>query len=199
MPFTSILQSNWQNFGAPIQFGNSIISQPAPDNPICMKGITKTEKDCCRLPSLVDQSIDNRCALENPTMISPSAKKTEGCCIAQCVLTTLNALENDTVDRAALKKSFLVADGIDRNFSPLFNNTIDDCSNVINNNSVFKATPVSSVLGRPGCSFIPEGFFDCVKSSLFQRCPVAVWDDISECKQLKQKLSAGCSFASLTG
>ncbi|XP_053687340.1 general odorant-binding protein 67-like [Sabethes cyaneus] len=179
---------------------NEVLPQPAPDNPTCAEGNTKIAKDCCRLPSLVDQTIINRCATENPTIApAPSVRRTEGCCIAQCVLITLNAFNNNTIDRTTLKNVLWKAAGLDRNFGPLLNNTIDECFTVIQNNPAFTATPVPSVPGRSGCSFLPEGFFNCVKSSLFQHCPAAVWNDNAECRQLKQKLSTGCSFSSLMG
>ncbi|XP_058836815.1 general odorant-binding protein 67-like [Topomyia yanbarensis] len=179
----------------------SAICQPQADSASCMHGNSKTIKDCCQFPSFVDQSIMNRCATENPTIApAPGVKKTEGCCIAQCLMTTLNTFKNNTIDKTALKRALSTSNiGSDRNFGPLINSTVDECVNIVSTNPAFKATPVSSTPGRAACSFMPEGFFNCFKSTLFQRCPAAVWTDSTDCKQLKQKSISGCSFVALMG
>ncbi|XP_058457560.1 general odorant-binding protein 67-like [Malaya genurostris] len=179
----------------------TVLSQPPPDNASCMQGNSNTIRDCCQIPLFVDQSIMNRCATENPTIApAPGVKKTEGCCIAQCILTTLNIFKNGTIDKTAIKRALSMSIiGADRNFGSLINNTVDDCYNLISTSPAFKAAPVSSTPGRPACSFLPEGFFNCFKSTLFQKCPAVVWIDSADCKQLKQKSISGCSFLSLMG
>ncbi|XP_065075888.1 general odorant-binding protein 67-like [Ochlerotatus camptorhynchus] len=177
------------------------LAQPKPDDPSCIQGNRKRIPDCCRMPFQVDQSILNRCIAENPNIAlpAPGVQRTEGCCLIQCILTTVNAFNNNAIDKEAAKRATAETIGSDPNFSPLVDGVIDECYNLVNNNATFTATPVSATPGRPGCSFVPEGFINCVKSKLFQQCPAAVWTQDADCDQLKQKISTGCSFYSLMG
>lgn len=198
------------------------LAQPKPDDPSCIQGNQKRIPECCRMPFLVDQNIMNRCVAENPmtALPAPGVPRTEGCvkrfepswksiililsliwfqCIAQCILTTLNAFKDNAIDKEAAKRATAQTLGTDPIFTPLVDGFVDECFKLVNNNATFTATPVSSTPGRPGCSFVPEGFINCVKSKLFQQCPAAAWTSSADCDQLKQKISAGCSFGSLMG
>lgn len=59
-----------------------MLAQPEPDNPTCSQGNKKTVHDCCKMPSIGEQAVLNRCMAENPkpkTPPTPGTKKTEGC------------------------------------------------------------------------------------------------------------------------
>ncbi|XP_062549397.1 general odorant-binding protein 67-like [Armigeres subalbatus] len=178
----------------------SSTAQPKPDDTSCIEGNQKKILDCCRMPLLVSQGVVARCMMENPmTLAVPGVQRMEGCCIAQCLLTTLNAFSNNTIDKEAAKRAFAQSLSLDAYFIPLINAVVDECYNLVNNNAAYKAVPVAPKPGRKACSFAPEGFLNCVKTKLFQLCPVAVWTKNPACDRLKQKLAFGCSFDSLMG
>ncbi|KXJ81309.1 general odorant-binding protein 67 [Aedes albopictus] len=178
----------------------SAVAQPKPDDPSCMEGNQKKALDCCRMPTLVEQSVMNRCITENPmTPPVPGVQRKEGCCIAQCVLVSLNVFKDNTIDRDAAKRVLTQSFGTNAGFNALIGGVVDECFNQVNNNAAYKVTPVASAPGRPGCSFMPEGFVNCIKSRFFQQCPDAAWTKDAACDQLKQKISTGCSFGSLMG
>ncbi|EAT36423.1 AAEL011487-PA [Aedes aegypti] len=178
----------------------TVVAQPRPDDPSCMEGNQRKAHDCCRMPMLVEQSVMNRCMTENPmTPPVPGVQRTEGCCIAHCVLTTLNAFRDNLIDAAAAKRALTQSMGANSSFVSLVSGVVDECVNLVHGNAAYKVAPVASTPGRPGCSFMPEGFVNCIKGRFFQQCPTAEWTRDAACDQLKQKLTAGCSFGSLMG
>ncbi|XP_039448451.1 general odorant-binding protein 67-like isoform X1 [Culex pipiens pallens] len=177
-----------------------VLAQPEPDNPTCSQGNKKTVNDCCKMPSIGEQAVLNRCMAENPkpkTPPTPGTKKTEGCCVAQCLLTSVNAFTNNAIDKNAVKQALKTTIGADPNFAPLVDGIVEQCHSSVSSNAALKATPVPATPGRAGCSFLPEAFVNCVGSTFVQKCPTAAWTNNNDCNQLKQKLASGCSLASL--
>ncbi|KAL1375766.1 hypothetical protein pipiens_017303 [Culex pipiens pipiens] len=135
---------------------------------------------------------------DNPTCSQGDKKtETEGCCVAQCLLTSVNAFTNNAIDKDAVKQALKTTVGADPNFAPLVDGIVEQCHNSVSSNAALKATPVPATPGRAGCSFLPEAFVNCVGSTFVQKCPTAAWTNNDDCNQLKQKLASGCSLASL--
>ncbi|XP_055610463.1 general odorant-binding protein 67-like [Uranotaenia lowii] len=179
-------------------FFGGVLSQPKPDDASCLTANNKKPKECCKAPMPVDEATMTRCATENPKIPpTPGAPKTEGCCLAQCVTTTVNIFKNNAIDAEAAKTALAATTGSDPAFAPLIGPIVDECASKVNADQALKATPVSAVPGKTPCSFIPEAFIGCVELQLLQKCPAASWNDNADCQSLRQKAASGCSFSSL--
>ncbi|XP_058466810.1 general odorant-binding protein 67-like [Malaya genurostris] len=178
-----------------------INGQPPQDSKFCFQGITRKPADCCPLPPLIQKDIVDECREKHPTKFAPGSKRTEGSCIAECVLRKINAFDagSNTLDKEKIGKAILETAGNDEDFMPMLNKIVDICILSVSQNPIFLTHPNSSVPGRAGCSFVPQALINCIKTEMFTNCPSSRWFDASECGQLKQKLLAGCSFASVIG
>ncbi|XP_053674752.1 general odorant-binding protein 67-like [Anopheles nili] len=174
---------------------------PAPDAS-CFQPSAVTSDDCCKMPKPVETAVMEKCVANNPQlgqMPAPGVPRTEGCCIMQCTMTEIGGFVNNALNVDAIRKAMATTIGADANLAPLVNGAIDTCAHQIQSDPAFNVAPVSSSPDRPGCSFIPQGFVNCLLSSVFKSCPAPLWTDSSDCKALKTKLDGGCPFFLLMG
>ncbi|XP_058066270.1 general odorant-binding protein 67-like [Anopheles bellator] len=173
---------------------------PAPDASCFQPNRAVTVDDCCRMPRSVDPAVMEKCGRLRPgQMPAPGTPRTEGCCVVQCVLTELGGFANNTLNTDAIKRSMSGTLGSDTNLAPLLGGTVDTCARQIQSDPAYNVAPVSASPDRAGCSFVPQGFLNCVYSSLFKNCPKSLWTESSDCQTLKQQLESGCPFFALRG
>ncbi|XP_052861193.1 general odorant-binding protein 67-like [Anopheles cruzii] len=188
-----------------VLFGFAILAiascqPPAPDASCFQPNRAVTVDDCCRMPRSVDPAVMEKCGRLRPAqMPAPGTARTEGCCVVQCVLTELGGFANNALNTDAIKRSLTSTLGSDTNLAPLIGATVDTCARQIQSDPAYNVAPVSASPDRAGCSFVPQGFLNCVYSSLFKNCPKSLWTENSDCQALKQKLDSGCPFFALRG
>ncbi|XP_055612062.1 general odorant-binding protein 67-like [Uranotaenia lowii] len=169
-----------------------------PDDPSCAVGNTKTTKDCCVVPKVVDPVLKARCKAENP--LDPNEVKTDGCCVARCSMINLNVFQNNIIDKAAAKRALRATVGADPQFAPITNRIIDACANKVNMDASLRVPPISAATGVEGCSLRPELFIDCVSLQMFQQCPASALTKDAGCDALMAKANSGkCYFETLEG
>ncbi|XP_055612071.1 general odorant-binding protein 67-like [Uranotaenia lowii] len=176
-----------------------VLSQRRTDSPDCALNNEKTVEDCCKMPYLVKAELHEYCRTANPG--NPNVVKTDGCCVARCILTTTEVFKNNTIDSEFARVFFNVTVGSDSQFSgPLIDAIIEDCAEQINADDELEVPPLSASTGVEGCSMRPELFFNCVALQMFQQCPSSVWTDDPGCDALMVKAKSGaCFYESLAG
>ncbi|XP_065075898.1 general odorant-binding protein 67-like [Ochlerotatus camptorhynchus] len=163
---------------------------------------TARARDCCKIPGIIKQPIVDACDDKfphTPPQSEPQrgGKKLEGSCVVQCMFESIGAFKNNSLDMEDTRRHILETAGMDRDFGPLLNDTIDLCYKNVTETPAFSVKPISFEDGRPGCSFIPQEMNDCVKTLLFYYCPPANWNQSNDCDDLKEKVDMGCSYSSL--
>uniref|UniRef100_A0A182P220 OBP47-like domain-containing protein n=1 Tax=Anopheles epiroticus TaxID=199890 RepID=A0A182P220_9DIPT len=185
-------------------YGNlfEVTSQPPAPDVSCFQPTAVTAEDCCNIPKPIDSAVMDKCKAENPRpaqMPAPGVPRTEGCCIVQCAMMESGGFVNNALNTDAIKRSMASTLGADPNFGSMLNGAIDSCARQIQNDPAYSVAPISSSPDRAGCSFIPQGFINCLYTTLFKSCPAAVWTESSDCQALKTKLDTGCPFFLLMG
>uniref|UniRef100_A0A182MPF6 OBP47-like domain-containing protein n=1 Tax=Anopheles culicifacies TaxID=139723 RepID=A0A182MPF6_9DIPT len=180
----------------------SVVSQPPAPDASCFQPTTVTAEECCKIPKPIESTVMDKCRADNPKpsqMPAPGVPRTEGCCIAQCAMMETGGFVNNALNTDAIKKTIASTLGADPNFSALVNGAVDSCARQIQNDPAYNVAPISSSPDRAGCSFIPQGFINCLYTTAFKSCPAAVWTESSDCQALKTKLDSGCPFFLLMG
>uniref|UniRef100_A0A182Q0R8 OBP47-like domain-containing protein n=1 Tax=Anopheles farauti TaxID=69004 RepID=A0A182Q0R8_9DIPT len=179
-----------------------VSAQPPPPDASCFQPTTVTADDCCRIPKPIDSSVMDKCKASNPPpsqMPAPGVPQTEGCCLLQCAMTETGGFVNNALNVDAIKNTLAGTIGADAIFGPLVNGAVDDCAREIQNDPAYSVAPISASPDRAGCSFIPQGFVNCLHTTLFKSCPASVWTESGDCQALKNKLNAGCPYFLLMG
>ncbi|XP_058123211.1 general odorant-binding protein 67-like [Anopheles ziemanni] len=179
-----------------------ISTQPPPPDASCFQRGAVTAEDCCQIPKMVDTAVMDKCRADNPRseqMPAPGVPKTEGCCVMQCILTETGGFANNALNTDAIKRTLASTIGADANFASAVNGAVDNCARQIQSDPAYNVAPISASPDRAGCSFIPQGFLNCLHTTLFKNCPAAVWTESSDCQALKQKLDGGCPYFSQLG
>uniref|UniRef100_A0A182K056 OBP47-like domain-containing protein n=1 Tax=Anopheles christyi TaxID=43041 RepID=A0A182K056_9DIPT len=177
-------------------------SQPPAPDASCFQSTAVTAEDCCKIPKPIDSAVMDKCKAENPKpsqMPAPGVPRTEGCCIVQCAMMESGGFANNALNTDAIKRSMANTLGADPNFGSIVNGAVDTCARQIQNDPAYSVAPISSSPDRAGCSFIPQGFVNCMYTTLFKSCPAAVWTESGDCQALKTKLDSGCPFFLLMG
>ncbi|XP_050096413.1 general odorant-binding protein 67-like [Anopheles aquasalis] len=184
-----------------IAIAGMVTSQPPPPDASCFQpDRTVTVDDCCRMPRSFSQAVMDKCSAQRPTqMPAPGVPRTEGCCMMQCILTEIGGFANNVLNTDAIKSALAGTLGADATLAPLVGTTVDNCARQIQNDPAYAVAPISASPDRAGCSFVPQGFMNCLHSTLFKSCPSSLWTESSDCQGLKQKIDSGCPFFALRG
>ncbi|XP_065075899.1 general odorant-binding protein 67-like [Ochlerotatus camptorhynchus] len=178
----------------------AINSQPPPDDVACFQGNKVNANDCCLLPRFVDREINTKCDVEFKPLsprLPPGIQAYEGSCVIECLFSTTGMFVDGKLIPDQVKQVLAKNIGVDKNFGPLLNGTVEECHSYVMSNPAYSVKPVPVTPGRAGCSFIPQAYMNCVKQKLFEQCPKGIWTAADGCEQLKQKMTMGCSYYSI--
>lgn len=106
-------------------------------------------------------------------------------CIVQCAMMETGGFVNNALNTDAIKRSMASTLGADPNFGSLVNGAVDTCARQIQNDPAYSVAPISSSPDRAGCSFIPQGFVNCLYTALFK----VSWSVSREAKKMCERYS----------
>ncbi|XP_019541971.2 general odorant-binding protein 67 [Aedes albopictus] len=179
---------------------STIYSQPPPDDKACFQGNKVDANGCCELPRFVAREINTKCDEKYKPLsprLPPGIQPYEGSCVIECLFNTTGMFKDGKLLQDKIQQQLKKTIGADKNFAPLLNGVVADCYRYVMDNPANSFKPLPMTPGRPGCSFIPQAYMNCIKSELFENCPKANWTAADGCDLLKQKLNVGCSYYSI--
>ncbi|XP_061496676.1 uncharacterized protein LOC1276752 isoform X1 [Anopheles gambiae] len=137
-------------------------------------------KDCCQLPSLIDEELLRNCkTLYGGEPLQRKLIYERGKCFVECALNATGTLVGGVLDQAKILHVIVTATQNDPAVMQLFQSSTLQCFQTVGAGGGGASSPA-------GCSSLGVDFVGCVNIKNFVNCPPHIWSNSAQCNALRQ-------------
>uniref|UniRef100_A0A8W7P3A1 OBP47-like domain-containing protein n=1 Tax=Anopheles coluzzii TaxID=1518534 RepID=A0A8W7P3A1_ANOCL len=137
-------------------------------------------KDCCQLPSLIDEELLRNCkTLYGGEPLQRKLIYERGKCFVECALNATGTLVGGVLDQAKILHVIVTATQNDPAVMQLFQSSTLQCFQTVGAGGGGASNPA-------GCNSLGVDFVGCVNIKNFVNCPPHIWSNSAQCNALRQ-------------